>query len=144
MNGKLHHIELYVDRLAEAREFWGWFLGWLGYELHQEWSDGFSYILEDTYIVFVRVAEKHRGLPYHRCRPGINHLAFHVDARSDVDRLTAELRTKGVTILYEDRHPFAGGEEHYAVYFEDPFRMKVEVVAETQDSIRHPQTSDEL
>jgi hypothetical protein len=34
-----------------------------------------------------------------------------------------------VKILYEDRHPYAGGPDHYAVFFEDPMRMKAEVVA---------------
>ncbi|MCF7624758.1 hypothetical protein L3139_24030 [[Brevibacterium] frigoritolerans] len=33
------------------------------------------------------------------------------------------------SILYADKHPFAGGKDHYAVYFEDPDRMKVELVA---------------
>ncbi len=26
-------------------------------------------------------------------------------------------------------HPYAGGDDHYAVYFEDPERIKVELVA---------------
>lgn len=43
--------------------------------------------------------------------------------------MTQKLRDKGVNILYTDTHPFAGGKEHYAVYFEDPDRMKVELVA---------------
>jgi uncharacterized protein len=34
-----------------------------------------------------------------------------------------------VHILYEDRHPHAGGPDCYAVYFEDPDRMKVELDA---------------
>jgi hypothetical protein len=31
------------------------------------------------------------------------------------------------SMVYE--HPYAGGTDHYAVYFEDPDRIKVEVVA---------------
>lgn len=31
---------------------------------------------------------------------------------------------------YEDRHPYAGGPDYYAVFFEDPDRMKVEIVAD--------------
>jgi catechol 2,3-dioxygenase-like lactoylglutathione lyase family enzyme len=34
-----------------------------------------------------------------------------------------------MTILYQDRHPHAGGENYYAVFFEDPDRIKVELVA---------------
>jgi len=30
-------------------------------------------------------------------------------------------------ILYADRHPHAGGPDSYAVFFEDPERIKVEL-----------------
>jgi hypothetical protein len=43
-------------------------------------------------------------------------------------RLPGKLRG-GVTIIYADKHPFAGGEDHYAVYFEDPDRLKVKLAA---------------
>jgi len=32
-------------------------------------------------------------------------------------------------LLYEDRHPYAAGEQSYALFFEDPMRMKVELCA---------------
>ena len=35
---------------------------------------------------------------------------------------------RSITVLYKHRHPFAGGDDYYAVFFEDPDRMKVEVV----------------
>jgi len=43
-------------------------------------------------------------------------------------RLPGMLRG-GVTTIYADKHPFAGGKDHYSLYFEDPDRMKVELVA---------------
>ena len=80
--------------------------------------------------MFVQAEEKHLGIPYHRCRAGLNHLAFHGESRAFVDEMTTLLRERGVTILYEDRHPYAGGDDYYAVFFEDPDRMKVEITAE--------------
>jgi catechol 2,3-dioxygenase-like lactoylglutathione lyase family enzyme len=68
-------------------------------------------------------------VPYHRCRVGLNHLAFHANSKEQVDDITAQLKQKGTKILYPDKHPFAGGGPHYAVYFEDPDRIKVEIVA---------------
>ena len=59
----------------------------------------------------------------------MNHLAFHAESQKHVDEMTNLLREKGIKILYEDKHPFAGGNGHYAVYFEDPERIKVELVA---------------
>lgn len=127
--GKLHHIEIYVDDLEKTSEFWSWFLQELGYKEFQKWEQGFSFKLDETYIVFVQTEERFRDIKYHRCRSGLNHLAFHGLPQKYIDELTEKLKTKGINILYEDRHPHAGGEDVYAVYFEDPNRIKVEVVA---------------
>lgn len=124
----LDHIELYTGDFPRARRFWEFLLGFLGYDHFQAWPEGQSWRKGDFYLVLVQAREEGRG-SFHRCRPGLNHIAFRVDDRDAVDRLTERLRERGVTILYEDRHPFAGGAEHYAVYFEDPERLKVEVVA---------------
>lgn len=60
---------------------------------------------------------------------GLNHLAFHASSRQHVNEMADKLKDRGINILYPDKHPFAGGEDHYAVYFEDPDRIKVELVA---------------
>ncbi|WP_212391798.1 VOC family protein [Sporosarcina beigongshangi] len=127
--GLVHHIELYVSDLKKTIDFWGWLLEELGYSPFQEWENGRSWQLGETYLVFVQAEERFLDVPYHRCRVGLNHLAFHASSRQQVDELTDELQSKGIRILYTDKHPFAGGPEHYAVYFEDPDRMKVELVA---------------
>lgn len=130
MKGTLHHIEIYVKDLKISNEFWGWLLSELGYKEYQNWDKGISYILQDTYIVFVQVEDKFLDIPYNRCRAGLNHLCFYGENKEFVDEITKKLREKGVKILYEDKHPYAGGPDYYAVYFEDPDRMKVEIVAE--------------
>ncbi len=127
--GRIHHIELYVSDLEQSIKFWSWFLQELGYDLYQEWEKGKSYRLEDSYIVFVQTEERYIEIPYHRCGVGLNHLAFHADSREEVDVMTEKLIHRGINILYEDRHPFAGGDDYYAVFFEDPDRIKVEFMA---------------
>jgi len=101
----------------------------LGYKLQSEWARGFDYILGETYLVFVQTEERFLTPAYHRCRTGLNHLAFHAASREQVDEITLALRKRKAPILYEDRHPFAGGKDYYAVFFEDPDRIKVELVA---------------
>ncbi|MDD5090115.1 MAG: VOC family protein [Candidatus Wallbacteria bacterium] len=128
--GSLHHIELYVSDLSRSSEFYSWFLGFFGYREFQKWDSGISFKLDDTYIVLVQTETRFLDPAYHRCRTGLNHLSFHARSRSHVDELTALLDKKGVTILYRDRHPFAGGAGYYAVFFEDPDRIKLEVTAE--------------
>ncbi|MDQ0160795.1 VOC family protein [Alkalibacillus salilacus] len=127
--GILHHVEIYVSDLKDTIEFWGWFLEGLGYVPYQEWENGRSWKLDDTYIVFVQAEDRFLDVPYHRCRVGLNHLAFQASSRQHVDEVTKKLLEKEVNILYWDKHPFAGGNDHYAVYFEDPDRIKVELVA---------------
>jgi len=125
----LHHVEINVTDLKKAIEFWGWFLSELNYEVYQKWDRGISWRCKETYIVFVQTEERFINAGYHRSQVGLNHLAFYADSREQVDQMTAKLKERNLTILYQDRHPFAGGADHYAVFFEGPDRMKVELVA---------------
>lgn len=127
--GMIHHIEIYVSNLAASVEFWGWLLKELGYEIYQKWNGGQSWKINESYIVFVQVEEDYLHFAYHRKRIGLNHLAFQAESKEHVNAITNQLKQKGIPILYSDRHPFAGGEDHYAVFFEDPDRIKVELVA---------------
>ena len=124
--GELHHVEINVSDLSRSSEFWGWLLEELGYVPYESWDGGRSWRLGTTYVVFVQTTERFRQPPYDRRRTGLNHLAFHAASRADVDELARRLRERGVPLLYQGRFP---NEDHYAVYFEDPDRIKVEVVA---------------
>lgn len=128
----LHHVEINISDLQQSRQFYDYILPVMGYKLYQEWPKGFSYIFGDTYIVFVQTEEKHMESPYHRGQVGLNHLAFHAGSRKQVDDMTVMLEKLGVPILYKDRHPYAGGESYYAVFFEDPDRIKLEIVAPSE------------
>lgn len=125
----LHHIELYVSHLARSRAFYDFLLSRLGYAVYQEWEQGFSMKKAEQYIVFVQTPAEFLEAGYHRCRTGLNHLAFHGGSREQVDQLRQDLMTRGVKLLYDDRYPYAGGDSHYALYCEDPDGVKIEVVA---------------
>lgn len=128
-NGTLHHIEINVSNLQKTVQFWSWLLEELDYEPFQKWDGGKSWRLADTYIVFVQVEERFRKIPYHRKAVGLNHLAFHGKSKEHVDEIMRALEANGIPILYKDRHPYAGGPNHYAVFLEDPDRIKIEIVA---------------
>lgn len=132
--GALYHLELYASDFEASLEFWSWLLGELGYDPYQEWDGGRSWRLGPTYLVLVEAPARYRDEGYHRRHPGLNHLAFRARSRNRVDELTERFQARGVPILYEDDHPYAGGPDHYAVYVEDPERIKVELIAPPLES----------
>ncbi len=127
-SGLLHHVELWVPDLGRAIAQWGWLLGELGYEQFQDWPDGRSWRLDRTYIVVERSpalsADSHD-----RCRPGLNHLAFHAGAPGRVDALAAAGPAAGWSLLFPGEHPHAGGPGHYAAYLSNADGFEVELVA---------------
>jgi catechol 2,3-dioxygenase-like lactoylglutathione lyase family enzyme len=126
--GVIHHIELWVPDLDRAIVSWGWLLGALGYRLYQDWPGGRSWGAGNSYIVVeqspARTASRHD-----RCRPGLNHLAFFAADRPHVDELVAEALLHGWKLMFTDKHPYAGGEQHYAAYLENADGFEVELVA---------------
>ncbi|MDJ0342683.1 VOC family protein [Streptomyces sp. H10-C2] len=127
-SGLLHHVELWVGDLAAATASWGWLLGELGYAPFQDWPAGRSWKLGPTYIVVERSPDL-TGDRHERRRPGLNHLAFHVADRAMADDLAARAPGHGWTLMFPDRHPYAGGGRHYAAYLENTEGFEVELVA---------------
>jgi catechol 2,3-dioxygenase-like lactoylglutathione lyase family enzyme len=127
-HGTLHHVEVWVPNLDRATASWGWLLTQLGYEIFQDWPGGKSWRSGPTYIVFeqspARTATRHD-----RCRPGLNHLAFHVESRARADALAAAAAGHGWRLMFADQHPYAGGKGHYAAYLENIDGYEAELVA---------------
>lgn len=124
----MHHIEIYVSNLSKTKEFYSWLLVRLGFELFQNWEQGFSYKKDGFYLVFVQTKDKYIDNGYNRCNIGLNHLAFSCSSKKEIDTIREHLVQKGTKILYDEKYPYAGGSEHYALYFEDPDRIKIEIV----------------
>jgi catechol 2,3-dioxygenase-like lactoylglutathione lyase family enzyme len=126
----LHHVELWVPDLPGAEPGWGWLLGELGWEPFQHWDGGRSWLLGATYLVIEESPDV--SAPTHdRLAPGLNHLAFHAGPPAAVDRLVAQAPDHGWSLMFQDRHPYAGGPSHYAAYLEDRYGYEVELVADT-------------
>ncbi|MBR7839750.1 VOC family protein [Actinospica durhamensis] len=123
----MHHVELWVPDLPRALRSFGWLLGELGYAQYQDWQDGRSWRKAATYIV-VEASPARSAATHDRKRPGLNHLAFHVKDRADLDRLVAQAPAHGWSLLFADQHPHAGGAQHEAGYLEDEDGFEVELV----------------
>ncbi|MFI8340910.1 VOC family protein [Streptomyces sp. NPDC085639] len=128
VSGTLHHVELWVPDLDRAIASLGWLLERLGHAPFQHWENGRSWRLGPTYLVVEEspalTADRHD-----RCRPGLNHLAFHVEDPAAVERLSEEATRHGWRLLFPDRHPYAGGPRHCAAYLENEDGFEVELVA---------------
>jgi catechol 2,3-dioxygenase-like lactoylglutathione lyase family enzyme len=125
--GALHHVELWVPDLGRAVASWGWLLGELGWAPYQDWPAGRSWRRGPTYVV-VEQSPALTG-PHERRRAGLNHLAFHAGPRSSVDELAVAAPAHGWSLLFADRHPWAGGPDHYATYLENTDGFEIELVA---------------
>jgi catechol 2,3-dioxygenase-like lactoylglutathione lyase family enzyme len=127
-HGVLHHVEIWVPDLGRAVASLGWLLESLGYTVFQDWDAGRSWRLGPTYLVVEQspalTADRHE-----RRRPGLNHLAFHVEDAPMVEELAGKAAQHGWRLMFPDLHPHAGGEEHYAAYLENEDGFEVELVA---------------
>ncbi|EWT00303.1 glyoxalase [Intrasporangium oryzae NRRL B-24470] len=124
----MHHVEIWVDDIAAAGREWDWLLRRLGYRLGDDWGHGRAWELGSLYIVVEAGPDVVPGR-HERRRAGLNHLAFHAGSRDEVDAVVAECAAHGWSLLFADRHPYAGGPDHYAAYLESGEGFEVELVA---------------
>jgi RimJ/RimL family protein N-acetyltransferase/catechol 2,3-dioxygenase-like lactoylglutathione lyase family enzyme len=127
----VHHVELWVPDLAAAEKTFGWLFAELGWREYQRWDRGVSWRRGTEYVV-VEDSPARVGARHERTAPGLNHLALHAGTRADVDRITAAAPEHGWQLMFADRHPHAGGPDHYAAYLENADGFEVELVATTR------------
>jgi RimJ/RimL family protein N-acetyltransferase/catechol 2,3-dioxygenase-like lactoylglutathione lyase family enzyme len=124
----LHHVEIWVPTVAQARRTWGWLLTELGWHEYQTWDNGISYRLAHTYIVFEDSPARSARL-HERLRPGLNHIALHAGHPDRIEEIVKSAPDHGWQLMFADRHPYAGGPDHYAAYLENVDGYEVELVA---------------
>jgi catechol 2,3-dioxygenase-like lactoylglutathione lyase family enzyme len=126
----LYHLQVNVRDPGRSLPFYKALLGYLEYRTVHETESmaGFSGRGADIWVG--AAAPAHTGAGFHRKRAGLNHLAFRVDRREDVDRFRAEfLAPRRIDALYGTPREFPQYRPgYYAVFFEDPDRLKLEVV----------------
>lgn len=128
MRSGLHRVEVWVSDFERVRDSWAWLLESIGFESDRTWHGGESWRFGDEYVV-VEASPDVVG-QHDRCRAGVNHLAFWGGGPADVDRIALGAPRHGWTLLFPDRHPFAGGPDHYAAFLENVDGFEVELVAD--------------
>jgi glyoxylase I family protein len=130
--GVVSHLDLNVARPPESVRFYSIVLGHLGYEQHDvgdgraRWSmgypDGARFEIEVRPPAFPAPSDRHE-----RYSPGIDHLAFHAESRADVDELHGKLLAAGYPVAEPPRE-YDYAPRYYAVAFDDPSGIRIEVV----------------
>jgi catechol 2,3-dioxygenase-like lactoylglutathione lyase family enzyme len=125
----LYHVQLNVADEDRSIPFYRDLFGALEYHEIMAERDVLGVSDGASAIWIIATPPEHRTPPFHRKRTGLNHLAFRVGTRGDVDRFLAEfLHPRAVPFLYggpREYPEYAAG--YYAVFFEDPDRIKLEV-----------------
>lgn len=125
----MHHLDLNVLDLARSEAFYGEVLGRLGYREFERGPGWVSLGEGSFYVTLVQTSDPFTGRGFHRKAAGVNHLAFPAADRASVDDLHRFLLERGVPVLYGGPLDMADGDEpNYAVFFEDPDRLKLEYV----------------
>jgi catechol 2,3-dioxygenase-like lactoylglutathione lyase family enzyme len=127
--GSIRHVEINVSNFEGSRAFYNDFLSWLGYKQivggknYAGWGNG-------EVEIFVTYLERYKDSRFHRRQVGLNHIAFQAKSRADVDRLHSEfLVPRSIKVLYGGPKEYPEYRKgYYAVYFEDPDRIKLELV----------------
>ncbi len=130
MNAKITHTQINVSNFEISKKFYSEMFKVLGWEVLMEeetvigWTNGdFSFWMGGT-------EQKFKGNKFHRKNTGLNHIAFKVDSKQEVDEFSNKfLSDKKQIVLYDSPKEYPEYTEgYYAVYFEDPDRIKLEIV----------------
>lgn len=132
MSATLNHIQINVTNAKISGPFYKEMLTLLGYKVFIEegWGFGMQDPKNGLVIWICPIEDKYIDKKFHRKAPGLNHLAFQVESKHDVDKFNTEFVLKNkITTLYETPKAFPEySGDYYAVFFEDPDRVKLEVV----------------
>jgi catechol 2,3-dioxygenase-like lactoylglutathione lyase family enzyme len=125
----LFHFQVNVSDPAVSLPFYRDLLGYLDFQPVYD-EGGVAGFSDGRAAVWLMGAERpHTAAGFHRKRAGLNHVAFRVGERADVDRFRAEfLAPRAIATLYDTPRSFPEYTPgYYAVFFEDPDRLKLEV-----------------
>lgn len=124
---KLSHIEINVSNYSNSIKFYDSILPKVGFERINCTKEFTAYSDGSCKIILSPTEKNYLKNSYHRKNTGLNHLAFYLDSKEEVDDFNKFiLDEKSIMPLYSELPQ--GDCDYYAVYFEDPDRIKLEVV----------------
>lgn len=129
MKTSLYHIQLNVSDAKVSLSFYKDLLGYLGYRIVDESEEHLGAYNGSFAFWIIETEKKYRNNKFHRKNTGINHIALRVSTKEEVDQFVNEfLKPRNIEALYNGpkEHP-EYKEGYYAVFLEDPDKIKLEV-----------------
>jgi catechol 2,3-dioxygenase-like lactoylglutathione lyase family enzyme len=121
--GGIHHITLRVNDLDESLRF---YRDVVGFDVQTPEDDLYLFAAGQTVVILRRPLE---GTPsrdrFSEYRRGVDHVAFAVDDRAELDRLVESLRAAGVETQGVEIEQALGLNKEY-VCFRDPDNVQLE------------------
>ncbi len=129
MHGLVHHVDLNASDLGVSKRVYGLLLGALGYTCVRDDGECEWDIRTGAGFASIGLKQARQANPPHeRYAPGLHHLAWSVGSRDEVDRIHGLLKDAGVRILDAPALYPEYSADYYAVFFEDPDGIKLEVL----------------
>lgn len=127
MKASVYHVQLNVS--AASMTFYKALLRYLGYTLVREYPQMFGATNGTTDLWIMQTDPRYATRGFHRKAAGVNHIAFRVPSRADVDRFAQDfLAAHTVPALYGGPREYPEYRPgYYAVFFESPDRLKLEI-----------------
>lgn len=123
----LDHIYLTVSDFARSEEFYDTVLSLMDFRKGDMEIAGepHRHYFNKTMQISIRPARGGRHDPY---APGLHHLCLQVATNADIDKLASLLRAANIAVTTPALYP-QYADDYYAIFFNDPDGMRLEVMA---------------
>lgn len=130
MKSFVYHLQINVSDTEKSFPFYKELLGFFDYKITYEGKTTLGLSNGTTDFWLVRTTKVYLPKGFHRKNVGLNHVAIGVESRENVDQFVKDfLKPRKIKALYDSPKEFPEYQKnYYAVYFEDPDRIKIEIV----------------
>ena|SRR3989338_2169795 len=120
------HIKISVSSIRKSKEFYKKLFGKLGFEQILDESEAAGWKTLQEFGIWIEQA----GNPDYKYKfsaPGIHHLCFKSRSIEEVDKIHDFMAEQKIHIFDKPQHYPEYTENYYAVFFDDPDGIKLEV-----------------
>jgi catechol 2,3-dioxygenase-like lactoylglutathione lyase family enzyme len=129
MKTSIYHIQINVSNAKLSLPFYRKLFTYFDYKIIDKSEEHIGASNGTTDFWIIQTEKAYLNRIDHRKSTGLNHISFRVSSKQEVDKFTKEFLNKNeIRTLYNTPKIFPEyNENYYAVFFEDPDKIKLEV-----------------